>query len=154
MKRFLLKRFLLNKRALGAPVGNLIILIAAVVLASTVVVFAITVTSNQVQKENLYVAGASVDAEKAVITIENTGPTSIRITQVTIKGDRFSSYTSSPDIGGGLPKGTSTTITQLLTPDLITVNDIGRPMTVIVSTTQGVYFTETIIRAADSSGSS
>jgi hypothetical protein len=144
---FTLRRFLWNTKALGAPVGNLIILIAAVALSTTVVLYAVNVTSNQVQKESLYVAGATLDTEKATISVMNTGPTSIRIAQVTIKGDRFSNYTSSPDIGYGLSKGNSTTITVTLTPNLIGINDIGRPIAIVISTTQGAYFTETLVQA-------
>jgi hypothetical protein len=153
MKHLTLRRFLWNKRALGAPVGNLIILVAAVVLSTTVVLFAVNVTSNQVQKENLSVAGATLDMEKAEVTIMNTGPTSIRITQLTIKGDRFTNYTSSPDIGTGLSKGNSTTLTVPLTPNLITINDVGRPITIVISTTQGVYFTETLVQATQNATS-
>lgn len=143
-----LRKFFGNKRALGAPVGNLIIIIAAVALSTTVVLFAVNVTSNQVQKESLYIAGATLDTEQAVISVVNTGPTSIRISQITIKGDRFTNYTSSPDVSNGLLKGNSTTITVTLTANLITANDVGRPITIVVSTTQGVYFTETLVQAA------
>ncbi len=136
-----------NKKGLGAPVGNLIILAAAVVLATTVVLYAVNVTSNQVQKESLYVAGATLDTEQAVISVTNTGPTSIRITQITIKGDKFATYTSAPDIGTGLVKGGSATLTVELTENLVTVNDVGRPITLVVSTTQGSYFIETLVQA-------
>jgi hypothetical protein len=146
------RRFLRNTKALGAPVGNLIILIAAVALSTTVVLFAFNVTSNQVQKESLYIAGSTLDPEKAVISVVNTGPTSIRITQITIKGDRFTdgNFTSSPDISAGLQKGDSATITVTLTSDeLITINDVGRPITIVVSTTQATYFTETLVQTAE-----
>ena len=148
MKQLTFKRFLWNKRALGAPVGNLIILVAAVVLSTTVVLYAVNVTSNQVQKESLFVSGATLDTEKAVISITNTGPTSIRVAQITIKGDKFSNYTSSPEIGTGLPKGNSTTLTVNLTPNLITINDVGRPIAIVITTTQGAYFTETLVQAS------
>ena len=147
MRHLTLRRFLWNKRALGAPVGNLIILVAAVVLSTTVVLYAINVTSNQVQKESLFIAGATLDSEKAVISIVNTGPTSIRVSQITIKGDKFSNYTSSPEIGSGLAKGNSTTLTVPLTTNLITINDVGRPIAIVLTTTQGAYFTETLVQA-------
>ncbi len=142
-----LRRFLWNKRALGAPVGNLIILVAAVVLSTTVVLFAVNVTSNQVQKESLYIAAAYLDGDKAQLTLVNTGPTSIRVSQITVKGDRFSNYTSNPEITTGLAKGASTTIEVTMTPNLITINDVGRPITIVVSTTQGAYFIETLVQA-------
>ena len=147
MSHYSLRRLLRNKRALGAPVGNLIILVAAVALSTTVVLFGVNVTSNQVQKENLYVASATLTTEKAEITITNTGPTSIRITQITIKGDKFSEYTSDPEIGTGLAKGNSATLTVTLTENLVTINDVGRPITIVISTTQGAYFTETLVQA-------
>jgi hypothetical protein len=128
-------------------VGNLIILVAAVVLSTTVVLFAVTVTSNQVQKEGLFIAGTTIDTEQAQISLTNTGPTSIRVTQITIKGDKFTNYTSTPDIGTGLSKGNSTTLTVTLTPNLITANDVGRPITLVITTTQGAYFTETLVQA-------
>jgi hypothetical protein len=120
---------------------------AAVVLSTTVVLFAVNLTSNQIQKESLFIAGTNLDTEKAQISIVNTGPTSIRVNQITIKGDRFMNYTSSPEIGTGLAKGNSTTLTVTLTPDLITVNDVGRPVTIVITTTQGAYFTETLVQA-------
>ncbi len=148
MRPFTLKRFLRNRKALGAPVGNLIILSAAVVLATTVVLYAVAVTTNQVQKESLFVAGSTVNTNQAKIDLQNTGPTSIRIAQIIIKGDRFVNYTSSPDISAGLPKGNSTQITVTLTPNLITINDVGRPVTIVIATTQGSYFSETLVQAS------
>jgi hypothetical protein len=142
-----LRSFFNNKRGLGAPVGNLIIIIAAVALSTTVVLYAVNVTTNQVQKESLYIAGATLDTEKAEISLVNTGPTSIRISQITIKGERFTNYTSSPDISSGLPKGNSTVVTVTLVENLITDNDVGRPITIVVATTQGAYFTETLVQA-------
>jgi hypothetical protein len=151
MTNFSLRRLLNNKRALGAPVGNLIIIIAAVALSTTVVLFAINVTSNQVQKESLFIAGATLDTEEAEISVVNTGPTSIRISQITIKGEKFANYTSSPEIGTGLARGNSTVLTVELIENLVTENDVGRPVTIIVSTTQGVYFTETLVQASATS---
>ena len=147
-----LRSFFNNKRGLGAPVGNLIIIIAAVALSTTVVLYAVNVTSNQVQKESLYVAGATLDPVEAEISLVNTGPTSISISQVTIKGERFTSanFTSSPDISDGLTRGNSTVLTVTLSADLITANDVGRPTTIVVATTQGVYFTETLVQAEES----
>ncbi len=148
MKQCFTKKFLNSKRALGAPVGNLIILIAAVVLSTTVVLYAVNITSNQVQKESLFISDATLTPEKADISISNTGPTSIRVSQITIKGEKFSNYTSLPEIGTGLTKGNSTTLTIELTPELVTLNDVGRPVTIVVTTTQGAYFTETLVESA------
>ena len=146
MTRFSLSGFFNNKRGLGAPVGNLIILAAAVVLSTTVVLFAVNVTTNQVQKESLFVGSATVNMEKAQISITNTGPTAIRVAQITVRGEKFTAYTSNPEIESGLGKGESATLTVELTANLITSNDIGRPVVVVITTTQGAYFTETLIQ--------
>jgi hypothetical protein len=146
------RRFLKSRTALGAPVGNLIILVAAVVLSSTVVLFATNVTSDQVQKESLSITKVVLDTETAVITLENTGPTSISVTQITIKGEKISfsdtSVTSSPTISAGLTKGDTSVITVTLPTDLISDNDVGRPITLIITTSQCAYFTETLAQAA------
>ncbi|MCW3999189.1 MAG: hypothetical protein NWE93_03015 [Candidatus Bathyarchaeota archaeon] len=141
-------RYLRKNAAISTPIGNLIILLATVVLSTTVVLFAINVTSNQVQKESLFIADVTLTTEQAQITIENTGPTSIRVSQVTIKGEKFSNYTSSPEIGAGLAKGNSTTLTVTLPAELITINDVGRPITIVITTTQNTYFTETLVQAS------
>jgi hypothetical protein len=148
-------RFFKNKRALGAPVGNLIILMAAVVLSTTVVLFAINVTTNQVQKESLYISQASLNLISGEITIENTGPTSVMVRQIIVKGETFTSYVSNPDIGtDGLAKGDSATLSITL-GGVLSTNDIGRPITIVISTTQASYFIETIVKAnsGDVSGS-
>jgi len=150
--RLTLQKFLKNTLALGAPVGNLIILVAAVVLSSTVVLFAVNVTSNQVQKENLQITDVNLNTENCTISIANTGSTSIKVSQVTIKGDKYANYTSTPDISGGLPKGNSASLTVTLNNGTITINDVGRPSTLVIMTTQGSYFTETIVQAVSSSG--
>jgi hypothetical protein len=148
MKRFSLRRLLWNAKALGAPVGNLIILIAAVALSTTVVLYAVNVTTNQVQKESLYISSATLTTDQADIGLTNTGPTSIRITQLIIKGDRYTNYTTNPDIGTGLAKGNSTTLTLTITNGAITVDDVGRPITIVIATTQCSYFIETLVQAS------
>ncbi len=150
--RFTLQRILKSTRALGAPVGNLIILVAAVVLSSTVVLFAVNVTSNQVQKESLQITDVNLNTENCTVSIMNTGSTSIKISQITIKGDKYSNYTSTPDISGGLAKSNSASLTVTLSNSTITINDVGRPSTLVIMTTQGSYFTETIVQAVSSTG--
>jgi hypothetical protein len=88
---FTLQRFLKNKKALGAPVGNLIILVAAVILSTTVVLFATNVTSSQVQKEKMYIATSHVwyvnsSTSIAAIAICDTGPTDIVLNKIDVKG--------------------------------------------------------------------
>ena len=86
-----LRRLLKSKRALGTPVANLIILVAAVLLSTVVVVYAISLTTSQVQKEKVYIAtthiwyvnsGESITA----IGISNIGPTDIVLTQINVDG--------------------------------------------------------------------
>ena len=143
-------RFFRNKRGLGAPVGNLIILTAAVLLSTTVVLYAANVTTNQVQKESLYVSQANLNINYGNITIINTGPTSIMVRQIVIKGETFN-YTSNPDIGvNGLAKGGNATLTFTnggTNGGILTINDIGRPVTIVISTTQASYFIETLVQA-------
>ena len=91
MKNFDLGRLLKNKKALSTPIGNLIILLAAVVHSTTVVIFAINVMTNQAQKEKVYVDTTYVwylnpSYSLAAIALTNTGPTDIVITKINIKG--------------------------------------------------------------------
>lgn len=151
-RRWSVPRWLKNKRGLGAPVGNLIILVAAVALSTTVVLFAVNVTSNQVQKENLQITDVTLNTGSCTVTIQNTGATSIRVSQITIKGDKYSNYTSNPDIAEGLTKGNYASLTVTLNNGTITKNDIGRPSTLVIQTTQGSYFTETLVQAATNTG--
>ena len=142
-------RFLSNKRGLGAPVGNLIILMAAVILSSTVVIFATNVTGNQVQKESLYISETTMNTQQATITIKNTGPTSAMINQILIKGEKVT-FTSDPAIEEtGLAKGAETTLTVTLPPDLITIDDIGRPVNIVISTSQVTYLAQTLVQATE-----
>ena len=148
MRKISLTRILRDKRGLGAPVGNLIILTAAVLLSTTVVLFAVNVTTNQVQKESLYVSQANLNIVNGTVTIINTGPTSIMVRQIIIKGETFTNYTSVPDIGtNGLSRGENATLTVTM-DGLLTINDIGRPVTIIIATTQSSYFIETLVQAA------
>lgn len=102
-----------SKRALGAPVGNLIILMAAVILSTIVVLFATNVTSSQMQKENLYVSNTHVwyvnsSYSVAGIVVTNTGPTDIVLTKIVIKGlqcqwngtDNFVIYSKTNETAG------------------------------------------------------
>jgi hypothetical protein len=80
-----------NRIALGTPVANIIVLTAAVILATTVTIFASSVTTSQVQKENLYISKTHLwyvnrTFSVAAIGITNTGPIDIVLNKVTIKG--------------------------------------------------------------------
>lgn len=141
-------KFFRNKRGLGAPVGNLIILTAAVLLSTVVVVYAANVTSDQVQKESVFVSQADLNINYGNITIINTGPTSIMVRQIVIKGETFTDYKSNPDIGvNGLAKGANATL-DVTMDGTLTINDIGRPVTVVICTTQASYVIETLVQAA------
>ena len=86
-----MKKLFRNKRALGTPVASLILLMAAVILSSVVVVFAVNVTTSQAQKESLFVASSHVwyvnsTTSIAAIAITDTGPTDIVLTKINING--------------------------------------------------------------------
>ncbi|MGF3522179.1 MAG: hypothetical protein ACQXXJ_03680 [Candidatus Bathyarchaeia archaeon] len=86
-----MRRFLRNKRGLGTPVANLIVLTAAVLLSLTVTAFAMNVTTSQVQKESLFIATSHVwytNSSYSVggIAVTNTGPTDVVLSRITVKG--------------------------------------------------------------------
>ena len=91
MGNFSLRRLLRSKRALGTPVANLIILVAAVLLSTVVVVYAVGLTTSEVQKEKVYIATTHIwyvnSAESvAAIGVSNIGPTDIVLTQINVDG--------------------------------------------------------------------
>ncbi len=108
-----MRRFLKSKTALGAPVGNLIILVAAVVLSTTVVLFATNVTSSQVQREKVYIVTNHiwyVNSSTSIVAIAvcNTGPTDIMLNKIDVKGlkcewNGTSNYVAYCKINGTLP---------------------------------------------------
>jgi hypothetical protein len=80
-----------SRTAIGTPVGSLIMLIATVILAATVVLFAVNLTANQVQKEKLYVASSHVwyvDRVNSVaaVGVTNTGPVDAVLTRINVNG--------------------------------------------------------------------
>jgi hypothetical protein len=86
-----MKKLMKSTRALGTPVANLIVLTAAVLLTTTVTLFAVNVTSSQVQKENMYITRThlwylnSNQSIGAVVAI-NTGATDIVLNKIAVKG--------------------------------------------------------------------
>jgi hypothetical protein len=91
MRKLCLARFLKNKRALGTPVGNLMVLVAAVLLMTTVIIFAMNLTTAQVQKEKLYIVTAHVwyvnsTSSVAAIGLSNTGATDVVLSKIDVKG--------------------------------------------------------------------
>jgi hypothetical protein len=180
-----------SKRALGAPVGNLIILMAAVILSTIVVLFATNVTSSQMQKENLYVSSTHVwyvnsSYSVAGIVVTNTGPTDIVLTKIVIKGlqcqwngtDNFVIYSKTNEtLRADLPfiadftNTSNTTVTignqpydftvagegltlksgwtmafYIAVPDRVMIYDLASPIRMVISTTQAVYCTETLVQ--------
>ena len=86
-----MRQFIKNKRGLGTPVANLIVLTAAVLLSVTVTFFAMNVTTSQVQRENLYITSSHLwytnsSYSSGAIAVTNTGPTDIVLTKIVVKG--------------------------------------------------------------------
>jgi hypothetical protein len=86
-----LKQFLRNRRGLGAPVGNLIILVAAVILSTSVVLFATNMTASQVTKETLFIPSSHIwyvngNFSVAAVAITDTGATDIVVAKLEVKG--------------------------------------------------------------------
>ncbi|HTY75645.1 MAG TPA: hypothetical protein VMD05_08785 [Candidatus Nanoarchaeia archaeon] len=86
-----MRSFIRSRRALGTPVSNLIILMAAVILSTTVVIFAVNLTSSQLQKESLFIASShvwyanSTFSEGAVI-LTNIGSTDSVLSKIDVDG--------------------------------------------------------------------
>lgn len=188
----IMRKFQINKRALSAPVGNLIILVAAVLLSTTVVLFATNVTSSQVQKETMFIPSSHVwyvnsTYSLAAIAVTDTGPTSIVIVNLQVKGvqcqwNGTDSYVIYSKINGTLPGDLPyadisnaqnntiniggqnfnfTTASAGLTlksgdsiafyvaiPNTITIYDLATPINVILTTTQSVYCTQTLVQTS------
>jgi hypothetical protein len=189
---WILRRLLRNKRALGAPVGNLIILVAAVILSTTVVLFATNVTSSQVQKEAVFIPSSHVwyinsTSSIAAVAITNTGPTDVVLTKFDVKGlqcqwngtDNYVIYTKvNGTLPGDLPYAAITNTENVtiavggtdfvfapaeagLTlrsgwtmafyvslPNRIMLYDLATPVRMLITTTQSVYCTETLVQTA------
>jgi hypothetical protein len=193
MRNFNLRRLLKSKRGLGAPVGNLIILVAAVILSTTVVLFATNVTGSQVQKEKMYIATSHIwyvnsTTSIAAIAISDTGPTDIVLNKIDFKGlqcewNGTSNYVVYCKINGTMPgdlpfimdinRESNTTITiglldydfvgasegltiksgwtiafYIVVPNRVMVYDLSTPLRMVITTTQGIYCTETIVQTA------
>lgn len=193
MRNFNLRRLLKSKRGLGAPVGNLIILVAAVILSTTVVLFATNVTGSQVQKEKMYIATSHIwyvnsTTSIVAIAISDTGPTDIVLNKIDVKGlqcewNGTSNYVVYCKINGTMPgdlpfimdinREDNTTITiglldydfvgasegltiksgwtiafYIVVPNRVMVYDLSTPLRMVITTTQGIYCTETIVQTA------
>ena len=186
-----MRRLFRNKRGLGTPVSNLIILMAAVILSTIVVLFATNVITSQVQKEKLYITTSHVwyinsTTSIAALGICDTGSTDVVITQLNVKGlqcnwngtDNYIVYckingtmsgdlpfvtnlsnnaTTTVDIGNQpynftvasegltIKSGQSIAFYAVL-PNCIGVYDLSTPVTIVISTTQGVYFAQTLVQ--------
>lgn len=190
-EHFSMHRFLKNNKALGAPVGNLIILVAAVILSTTVVLFATNVTSSQVQKEKLHISNSHIwyvnsSTSIAAIAICDTGPTDIVLNKIDVKGlqcqwNGTANYISYYKVNGTMPgdlplmsdinhSGNTTIVVggspcdfqiasegltikagwsiafYIVVPDRVMVYDLSTPLRMVITTTQGVYITETLVQ--------
>lgn len=191
MMHFSMRRLLKSKRGLGAPVGNLIILVAAVILSTTVVLFATNVTGSQVQKEKMYIAVSHIwyvnsSTSIAAIAISDTGPTDIVLNKIDVKGlqcewNGTANYVVYCKINGTMPgdmpfildinREGSTNVTiglgeyefvgategltiksgwtiafYIVVPNRVMVYDLSTPLRMVITTTQGIYCTETIVQ--------
>lgn len=194
MKNLYVKRFLKQKTGLSTPLGTLIMLMAAVILCTTVVFFALNVTTSQVQKEKLYIASSHVwyvdpSTSQCAIAITNTGPTDAVLTKIDVKGiqaqwngtdDNYVIYCKfEGSMPGDLPYMTTLSSTEnttipvagtdyvftpaqegltisagsslafyIVVPERIMVYDLSQPLRIVITTTQGVYCTETSVQTA------
>jgi hypothetical protein len=193
MRRFNMRRLLKSNRGLGAPVGNLIILVAAVILSTTVVLFATNITSSQVQKEKMYIATSHIwyvnsTTSIVAIAISDTGPTDIVLNKIDVKGlqcewNGTSNYVVYCKINGTMPgdlpfildinRSGNTTVTMglltydfvgasegltiksgwsiafyIVVPNRVMIYDLSTPLRMVITTTQGIYCTETIVQTA------
>jgi hypothetical protein len=184
-------RLIRNRRGLGAPVGNLIILMAAVVLSTTVVLFATNITSSQVQKETMYIPSSHIwyvnsTYSVAAVAITDTGPTDIVLSRIVIKGltcqwnstDNFVVYAkANGTLPGDLPyagnltnsanstiiignqpfvfmvategltlKTGSTMAFYITIPNRMMVYDLATSSRIVITTTQAVYCTDTLVQ--------
>ena len=186
-----MRRFLRCKRGLGTPVANLIIIMATVILSTTVVLFAMNVTASQVQKESLYIPSTHIWYENetrsvAALGLTNNGATDVVITKLEIKGlqtqwagnesfviyaktngtlpgdlpyaaDFFDSSNRTVYIGGTDFNFTAATAGLTLksgcsmafyvaVPNRIMMYDLATAVRMVLSTTQAVYCTETLVQ--------
>ena len=186
-----MRRLIKNKRALGTPVANLIILMAAVILSTTVVLFAMNVTTSQVQKENMFITTSHVwyvnsTYSTVAVSITDTGPTDVVLARIVVKGTQCtwngtenyvvynkSNQTLPGDLpffanltntgtniipianqpytftvaGEGLTLKSGWTLTfYIALPNTIMVYDLSMPIRIVISTTQSVYCTETLVQ--------
>jgi hypothetical protein len=192
IRHWSMRRFLKSKTALGAPVGSLIMLVATVVLSTTVVLFALNVTSSQVQKEKLFIASSHVwycnsSISIAAIAVCDTGSTDSVLSEVDVKGlqcqwNGTSNYMVYSKINGTLPadlplitefdRSANTTVAigdtpfdfqaaaegltvqsgytlafYIVIPSRVMIYDLSAPISVVITTTQSVYCTETVVQS-------
>jgi hypothetical protein len=185
-------RFLKNKRALGTPIGNMIVIVAAVLLCTTVCIFAVNLTTAQAQKEKLYIPSSHVwyidpNVSVAALAITNTGAVDVVLNKIDVKGlqcewngtDNYVIYCHiNGTVPGDLPAITTSDISAtgtaiiniagspydfsmasqgltmkagtslafyIVVPNRVMIYDLATPLRIVVSTTQAVYITETLV---------
>ena len=169
-----MRNILRNRLALSTVVTTLIILVVSVLLAGVVTYFAINVTSTRVQEESLQLSSQRIwvnstgDVQGAIM-ITNTGGRDVVINKIAIRGqtsdwttqvafgvltgddittdlayvDTLTANATSPIV---LPAG-STVGVYILSPDSVTINDIGLTVAFTVFTSQAMYYKETNVNA-------
>jgi hypothetical protein len=171
-----MRNILKNRTALSTVVTTLIILVVSVLLAGVVTYFAINVTSTRVQEENLHVMYqhiwySTVDTQaEAGFIVVNTGGRDVVLSKIAIRGQTSAwtnVYSNNTAVTvGDLPyvatpgaeydaandslilKAGATMAVYVLSPDSISVNDVGLTVAISVFTSQAIYYKETNIEAA------
>lgn len=163
-----------NRLALSTVVTTLIILVVSVLLAGVVTYFAINVTSTRVQEESLalsyqHIWVDSAGNTQAAIMITNTGGRDVVINKITIRGQECdwvtqvgysfltgSAVTADIPYNGALTANATTSLVlpasstvgvSILSPDSITINDVGLTVAFTVFTSQAMYYKETNVNA-------
>ena len=166
-----MKNILKNRLALSTVVTTLIIIVVSVLLAGVVTYFAINVTSTRVQEESLTLSYAHIwctgagDAVGA-IEITNTGGRDVVINEIAVRGQAATlladpdqlaadiAYDDAPAdpyvaVDGSITLAAGSTVgVMMVSPDSITVNDIGLTVAFTVFTSQAMYYKETNVQAA------
>ncbi len=171
-----MRNILRNRTALSTVVTTLIILVVSVLLAGVVTYFAINVTSTRVQEENMnlsfqHVWYSTTDTQaEAAIVIVNTGGRDVVLNKIAVRGqtslwaDVYYNNTAITVTGVDyvttpaanftaateplILKSGATMAIYALSPDSITVNDVGLTVAISVFTSQAIYYKETNIEAA------
>ena len=122
-------------------------ILAAVLLSTMVVIYAMNITGGVVQKEKLYIASTHVwymndHMSIAAIAICDTGPTDIVLTNINVKGlqsqwSGTDNYVVYCEINGTMP-GDLPKVTSISSTDPTTINIAGTPYDFAPATSEGL----------------